>query len=351
MKTGVQPRHGWPLGSQAAKAKVCAQAVFPGVFKVRFKNRFLRKPRANACFKPLVFRKVAFVGVCQFQYTPTFFYDGREEVESLSQRSSQRYLVANVDGMVQQLVTLIAKGYRYYFVGAIKLHEDPHKIDARMLDYYDADLTKGQREVRKRHRRANFRYLRWHDWYIVLATEGSAPKFWREDRSRIRDVQNVPIRFKGYSISYQAGGYAKLTPEEKAERAAAWEAYKLAKAAGQQAQRPRFPRPPREKRYRVHVSLDEECYAGLKAYFLNIATHRQAPFIVSEFETLPYQRYAPVREKLKQILRTVNRARQRAGYQRIPWYVIAGRPRSKKVFTELPAESDDCRSTGDLEAA
>src|SRR5947207_10823732 len=100
---------------------------------------------------------------------------------------SQRYLVASVEAMVQQLVTLVAKGYRYYFVGTVKPEEDPLRVDARLLMAYDADVTKGQREVRKRHGRANFRYLRWNDWFIVLATEGSAPRFWSEDAGRIRD--------------------------------------------------------------------------------------------------------------------------------------------------------------------
>src|SRR5262249_18577125 len=137
--------------------------------------------------------------------------------------SSQRYLVGSVEGMVQQLVTLIAKGYRYYFVGTVKPYEDPHRIDARLLDYYAADLTKGQREVRKRKKLANFRYLRWNDWYIVRATEGSATKFWHEDASRIRDVRTVPIRFKGYSISFRPGGFPRLPPEERSKRAALWE--------------------------------------------------------------------------------------------------------------------------------
>ena len=252
------------------------------------------------------------------------------------QRSSQRYLVAGVEEMVQQLVTLIAKGYRYYFTGVVKAGDDPRKIDQRMLDYYSADLSKGRREVRKRHGLVNFRYLRWSDWYIVLATEGSAPKFWREDSSRIRDVRNVPVRFKGYSVSLREGGFAKLPEAEKTARAAAWKEFKLAKAAGQPAERP-LP-PPRDGRWRVHVSLEDECYAGLKAYFLNIATHREAPFIVEEFEKLPYERYAPIRQLLRQILRAVNRARQRAGYQRIPMHVLERRRRSKKVFVERPSE-------------
>ena len=49
---------------------------------------------------------------------------------SCSRSSTQRYLVANVEGMVQQLVTLIAKGYRYYFIGHLLPHQDPQTIDA-----------------------------------------------------------------------------------------------------------------------------------------------------------------------------------------------------------------------------
>ena len=228
---------------------------------------------------------------------------------------SNRHLVTSVDGMVAQLVNLISKGYRYYFVGTVADPEAWATRDNRMLDYYEAGLPKWTRERRKRRGEANFRYLRYDDSFIVLATEGQSPRFWREDRHRIRDVRNAPIRFKGYSISYRQGGWkdrrlwANPTVRE------------------------------RDMKWHVRVQLDSETYEGIKAYFLNIATHRLADFLAREFAELAFQPYRPVREQLFQILRAVNRARHLAGYQRVPALVIRFKRRIVKPF-----EPEECRS-------
>jgi hypothetical protein len=54
--------------------------------------------------------------------TSTFF--------TLWRAMRNRNLVTSVDGMVAQLVNLVSKGYRYYFVGAI---DDPG-VSAVSLD-------------------------------------------------------------------------------------------------------------------------------------------------------------------------------------------------------------------------
>lgn len=223
------------------------------------------------------------------------------------------HLVTSVDGLVAVLVNLIAKGYRYYFVGTLKGDKDPGEIDRRMLDDYDAALPKWSRERRRQRRLANFRYLRLESWYIVLATEGSAPRFWEADRHRIRDVRHVPIRLRGYSISYRQGG---------------WKDRRL-------WQDPR--RRERDMKWHVRVQLDAETYAGLKAYFLNIATHRQANFLAQELSNVPFQPYRPVREQLLAILRGVNSARRIAGYQRVPVSVIRYKRDLLKAFAPMPA--------------
>ena len=126
-----------------------------------------------------------------------------------------RHLVGSSEGMVQQLVTLVAKGYRYYFVGSMKPGTDRDSFDKKMLAYYEAHLPKWTRERRRQRGIANARYLRHEDWFVVLFTEGKAERFWREDKHRVRDVRHVPIRFKGYSVSYRQGGYKRLSSEER----------------------------------------------------------------------------------------------------------------------------------------
>jgi hypothetical protein len=212
--------------------------------------------------------------------------------------------------MVAQLVNLISKGYRYYFVGTVVDFEARAGRDLRMLAYYEAGLRKWTRERRRLQGLANFRYLRHEDWFIVLATEGRAARFWSEDAHRIRDVRNSPIRFKGYSISYRQGGWKdrRLWADPNVRE--------------------------RDMKWHVRVQLDSETYDGLKAYFLNIATHRQADFLAREFAELTFQPYRPVREQLFQVLRAVNRARHLAGYQRIPASVIRFKRRTVKPFGE-----------------
>jgi hypothetical protein len=232
-----------------------------------------------------------------------------------------RHVIASIDGMVAILVNLISKGYRYYFTGTIGDSAKRPVRDSRMLDYYEADLPKWTRERRRQRGEANFRYLRFEDWFVVLATEGTASRFWHEDRKRIHDVRNIPIRFKGYSISYRQGGWKdrKLWADPLVRE--------------------------HDMKWHVRVQLDAETYAGVKAYFLNVATHRQADFLSREFLDLQFQPYRPVREQLLAILRAVNRERQLAGCQRIPYSVIRYRRRTGKVFvaTDAGGVAASCR--------
>jgi hypothetical protein len=232
--------------------------------------------------------------------------------------------------MVQQLVTLVAKGYRYYFIGTVKPGADLDRFDQRMRTYYEADLPKWTRERRRRRAVANARYLRLDDWFIVLLTEGTAERFWREDKHRVRDVKQVPIRFKGYSISYRQGGYQRLSSEERVWRQAMWRAYREAGAIGERRTAP--PPASRDSKWHVHVRLDEETYLGLKAFFLNSATHRSAEFLAAEFSELWCQPYGPIRVQLKNILRAVNAARHTAGYDQLPVSVIRFKRQIVKAF-------------------
>jgi hypothetical protein len=247
-----------------------------------------------------------------------------------------RHIISSVDGMVAQLVNLISKGYRYYFVGQVADPSSWSVRDSRMIDYYDADLPKWTRERRKLRNEANFRYLRYEDWFIVLVTEGVADRFWSEDRQRIRDVRETAVRFKGYSVSYRQGGYQSIPVHEKPLRNAAWAEYRGCRQRGEKGIKP--PRPPRDMKWHVRVELDAETYDGLKAYFLNISTHREANFIANEFTELPFQPYRPVREQLRSILRSVNKSRRAAGYQRIPISVIPFKRRIVRPFGALDSK-------------
>jgi hypothetical protein len=255
-----------------------------------------------------------------------------------------RHVIASIDGMVAILVNLISKGYRYYFTGTIDDSAKRPLRDSRMQDYYEADVPKWTRERRRQRDEANFRYLRFDDWFIVLATEGAATRFWQEDRHRVRDIRNIPIRFKGYSISYRQGGYQSVPSDERSRRNAMWAEYRACREQeGKRAVKP--PPLPRDMKWHARVQLDAETYAGVKAYFLNIATHRQADFIAREFLELQFQPYRPVREQLLTILRAVNRDRQIAGYQRVPYSVV----RFKRRIAEAFAKNGDAEMNKSLQ--
>ena len=241
--------------------------------------------------------------------------------------------VLSVDGFVAQVVNLITHGYRYYFTGTVKAGKDPAAMDGRMVAHYEADQPKWTRERRKLAGKANFRYLRYADFFIVLATEGEAPQFWAEDRDRVRDIRNVPLRFDGYSISYRRGGYAKMTHHEKQMRTEQWDAFREDVAAGRTAVAPEPAR--RDDRWHAHVRLMDEVYLGLKAHFLNRAVHREGGKLAQEFLALSYQPYGPVRTQYRTILRAVNRLRQRAGYERIPLSVLPFKRRIVPIFAPL----------------
>ena len=97
-------------------------------------------------------------------------------------------------------------------------------------------------------------------------------------RDRIKDVRREPIYFEGYSISYQ-NGHPK-------------------------------------------VSLAQDTYEDLKAYFLELAVHRQASYIAEEVKKLPYESYAPVRRQLLYILTAVNKRRKAAGLSLVQYQCI-----------------------------
>lgn len=85
-------------------------------------------------------------------------------------------------------------------------------------------------------------------------------------------------------------------------------------------------------KWHVHVRLDEETYAGMKAYFLNIATHRRSESLAQKFSDLWCQSYGPIRAQLRNILRAVNEARKAAGYDTLPFSVIRFKRRIVKTF-------------------
>lgn len=73
-------------------------------------------------------------------------------------------------------------------------------------------------------------------------------------------------------------------------------------------------------------------YREMKAYFVDIATHRSIEALASELYNVPFEPYAPVRQQMLNILRLINRARKAAGYDLVPSTVLRYLRRITKPF-------------------
>lgn len=196
-----------------------------------------------------------------------------------------RCVATSPEGLVQQVaVSYLRHGYWFYVTGRIKAGKDPAEIDRKLIDKYGIAVSERERSRRKRRGVANLQYIRHQNWFVLLATEGHHP-FKQQEQSQIRDARRVPIRYEGYSISYRRCG---LTP-----------------AGGG------------EPKWRSCVRIDNETFRDLKAFFLERACHRSAENLAIDFARVPYARYAPVRRQLLKLLRLVNEARARQGFERL----------------------------------
>ena len=197
-----------------------------------------------------------------------------------------RCVASSPEGLVQQVaVCYLRHGYWWYVTGRIPKGKDRTAVDQKLIEKYEIALTDRQRAYRKKRRLANMQYIRYRDWFLLLATAGHHP-FKQQERRQIRDCRRHPIKFEGYSISYRRSG---ITP-----------------AGGGQP------------KWHACVRIDPWTYRELKAFFLDRACHRSVDNLAADFARIPYARFAPVRRQLLTIQRMVNDARGRMGYEPLP---------------------------------
>jgi len=211
-----------------------------------------------------------------------------------------RCVASSPEGLVQQVaVSYLRHGYWFYVTGWIKPGKDPDQIDCKLIDKYQIATGERERAARKRRGLANMQYIRYRNWFLLLATEGHHP-FKQEERKQIRDCRRVPIRFEGYSISYRRSG---LTPKGGSE-----------------------------PKWHGCVRIDGPTYKQLKAFLLERGCHRSVENVAAEFARVPYARYAPVRRQMLTILRAVNDQRAQMGFDRVPHSALRLRRHVVKPF-------------------
>jgi hypothetical protein len=201
---------------------------------------------------------------------------------------------ASVAGFVQQLaVAYVQHGHWFYVTGRVPEHKDPRAVDAKLIERYGLDISKWTRARRKEQGRASVRYLRHGRFFILIATKGKHEFF--EQEAGIKDIRRVPLRYAGYSISYRRGS---------------------------------------DGRWHVSVRIAGDEYLRLKSHLVGLAVHRSVENLIVEFNRVPFERYAPVRRQLLNILRAVNRRRTEAGFEPVPAIALRFGRRIVKPFEE-----------------
>jgi hypothetical protein len=219
-----------------------------------------------------------------------------------------RCKVISMDGLVQYLAAnLLPSGYWFYVTGHVPEGKPAELIDGKLIAKYGIAISR-QARCRRRHAGvASVRYLRCGRFFLLLATHG-VHAFFQEEASLVRDIRRVPLVVADYSISYRPGRYRRRTPGCQAER---------------------------DDRWHPRVRISQARYRELKQHFLEKATHWTIDRLKGEFQGLPFEPYAPVRQQLLNLLRLVNKARHAAGQERLPSSVLRYRRRIVSPLTSV----------------
>ena len=127
------------------------------------------------------------------------------------------YLCRSWQGLIQQIIALVSKGYDEYQLltppGNLT-EERLSKIDKRILEVFDIDkLTRNIRYTNKKQGIPNFIYLRWNMVAIILKTKGELTenikneKFTASAKGILIEVSEITFM----KIGYAAGETGKYT--------------------------------------------------------------------------------------------------------------------------------------------
>lgn len=190
-----------------------------------------------------------------------------------------RCAATSVVGFIQQLaVNYVTHGYWHFVTGHVPAGKDPGRLDEKLVQKYGLAVSTWTRARRKRCGIANLQYIRHERFFVILATAGEHPTFFRDEARSLRDARKSPICYAGYAVSYR-GGHA-------------------------------------------HVRIEQGELNRLRAHFLDRAIHRRPDAIANELMALPYVGYAPIRTQLYGLYLAINKRRQQMGYAPVPHGVL-----------------------------
>ena len=264
----------------------------------RFLRCFSREQTQARCQREFPLPKgFVLTGALAGNKAPTFVFGGCMKY---------RCEATSVEGFVQILASnYLPHGYWFYVTGRVPPGKAAGNVDKKLIDKYGIALSRQQRSRRKQDGHANLHYVRFEDFFVLLATHGQHPFFLEEAKS-VRDIRKYPLHFSGYSISVKRGQFLKKEENEAGAKA--------------------------DSRLRVRVQIARDRYQELLGYFGDTASHRSAERLSQEMWRLPFEPYAPVRKQMLQILRHVNSKRKAIGFELITPDVIRYRRRIVKPF-------------------
>ena len=213
---------------------------------------------------------------------------------------SYQFVATSLEGFLQQLaVHYMAHGYVFFVAGNIPVQKDPAKTDEKILGQYPIAISKWAKARRKRAGLGNVHYIRYGRFFVILATHG-ATEFFDGEGERVRDAREHAVNIGGYSVSLRRGV---------------------------------------DRQFHPSVSIHPERYRELKAYFAELAIHRSAEALRSEFGKLRFEPWAPVRRQLLSLLRLVNRARREGGLEPVEGRCFRFTRRSVSAFVRDQVEA------------
>jgi hypothetical protein len=231
----------------------------------------------------------AFGNLCLKQFPTDLFGFMRAGTETAV---NYRCEAACVPGFIQQLaVGYLARGYWFYVTGFIPPQKDPQRIDAKLIQRYGVACSKWVRYRRKGRGVSNVQYLRFRRFFVLLATRGEHEFF--ADEPMVRDVRRSPIHCFGYSIGCYQSGKGDWHPS---------------------------------------VRIEQSLFREIKIELVAAATKEAMETLNSRFAQLPFEPYAPVRSQMMVLLRAVNRRRQEAGMELLPFNALRVRRRPVQPF-------------------
>lgn len=143
---------------------------------------------------------------------------------------------------------------------------------------------------------ANLAYVRYGHIFLLLAIHGNH-SFFEFECGQVRDARRVPIKFRGYSISFRNG--------------------------------------------HASVQIEREAYKELKADLLDLALRRSILDLMDEFARIRFVPYVPARVQLLNIWRAVNQKRAAAGYVPLPIECVPWKRKIVRPFGEGLSDGGD----------